>query len=43
MFKVSRGLSSEIDNELFKFREQIPYELRRQKFSVSNPVGSFSF
>ena len=25
MFKVSRGLSPEIFNELFQFREQIPY------------------
>ena len=29
MFKVSRGLSSKIVNELFQFREQIPYELRQ--------------
>ena len=28
MFKVSRGLSPEILNELFRFREQITYELR---------------
>ena len=29
MFKVSRGLSPEIVNELFQFRKQIPYELRQ--------------
>ena len=29
MFKVSRGLNPEIVNELFQFREQIPYELRQ--------------
>ena len=28
MFKVSRGLSPEILNESFRFREQITYELR---------------
>ena len=28
MFNVSRGLSPEIGNELFQFREEIPYELR---------------
>ena len=28
MFKVSRGLSPESLNELFRFREQITYELR---------------
>ena len=28
MFKVSTSLSPEVVNELFKFREQIPYELR---------------
>ena len=30
MFKVSRGLNPEIVNELFQFREQIPYELRQR-------------
>ena len=30
MFKVSRGLSPEIVNELFQFREQIPYVLRQR-------------
>ena len=30
MFKVSRGLSPEIVNELFQFREQVPYELRQR-------------
>ena len=35
MFKVSRGLSPEIANELFQFREQIPYELRqRSQFQI---------
>ena len=28
MFHFSRGLSSEIVNELFQFREPIPYELK---------------
>ena len=28
MFKVSRGLSPQIINKLFQFREQIPNELR---------------
>ena len=30
MFDFSRGLSLEIVNELFRFREPIPYELRRR-------------
>ena len=30
MFKVSRGLSPKIVNELFQFRDQIPYELRQR-------------
>ena len=35
MFKVSRGLSPEIVNELFQFREQIPFELRqRPQFQI---------
>ena len=35
MFKVSRGLSPEIVNELFQFREQIFYELRqRPQFQI---------
>ena len=35
MFKVSRGLSPEIVNELFQFREQILYELRqRPQFQI---------
>ena len=29
MFKVSKHLSPEMANELFKFTEQIPYELRQ--------------
>ena len=33
MFKVSRGLSPEIANKLFQFREKIPYELiKRLRF-----------
>ena len=36
MFKVSRGLSPEIVNELFQFREQIPpYGIRqRPQFQI---------
>ena len=35
MFKVSRGLSPKIANELFQFREHIPYELRqRPQFQI---------
>ena len=35
MFKVSIGLNLEIFNELFQFREQIPYELRqRPQFQI---------
>ena len=35
MFKVSISLSPEIVNELFQFRDQIPYELRqRPKFQI---------
>ena len=35
MFKVSRGLSPEIVNELFQLRKQIPYELRqRSQFQI---------
>ena len=30
MFKVSSSLNPEIFNELFQFREQIPYELRQR-------------
>ena len=30
MHKVSRGLSPEIANELFQFREQTPYDLRQK-------------
>ena len=30
MFKVSRGLSLEIANELFQFRDQKSYELRQR-------------
>ena len=43
MFKVSRGLSPEIVNEFFQFREQIPYELRqRSQFQIPwvHPVFS---
>ena len=35
MFKVSRGLSPEVVNGLFQFREQIHYELRqRRQFQI---------
>ena len=35
MLKVSRGLNSETVNDLLKFREQIPYELRqRPQFQI---------
>ena len=35
MFKVSRRLSPEIVNELFQFKEQIPYALRqRPQFQI---------
>ena len=48
MFKVSRGLSPEIVNELFQFREQIPYVLRQRcQFQIplvqSDFVGTESF
>ena len=50
MFKFSGGLSLEIVNELFQFREQIPYELRqRSQFqiplvhSVFSATKSFKF
>ena len=43
MFKVSRGLSPEIVNELFQFREQIPYELRqRPQFQILWVYSVFS-
>ena len=36
MFKFSRGLSLKTFNELFKCREQIPYELRQRfQFQIS--------
>ena len=35
MFKISRGLSPEIVNQLFQYREQISYELRqRSQFQI---------
>ena len=35
MFKVSRGLSPKIVNELFQFINQIPYELiQRSQFQI---------
>ena len=35
MFKVSRGLSPKIVNELFQFIKQIPYELiQRSQFQI---------
>ena len=43
MFKVSRGLSPEIVNELFQFRKQIPYELRtRPQFQIPWVHSGFS-
>ena len=43
MFKVSRGLSPEIVNELFQFREQIPYQLRqRPQFQIPLVHSVFS-
>ena len=43
MFKVSRGLSPEIVNELFQFREEILYELRqRSRFQVRLVHSAFS-
>ena len=43
MFKVSRGLSPEIVNELFQFREQIPYELRQKsQFQIHWVHSAFS-
>ena len=50
MFKVSRGLSPEIINELFQFREQISYESRQKSqyqfpfvHSVFSGTDSFKF
>ena len=43
MFKISRGLSPEIVNELFQFREQIPYELRQRIHSVFSVTESLNF
>ena len=42
MFKVSRGLSPDIVNELFQFRKQNTLRINT-KVSVSNPLGPFSF
>ena len=43
MLKVSRGLNSELVNDLFKFREQIPYELRqRPQFQIPLVHSVFS-
>ena len=43
MFKVSRGLSPEIVNELFQFTEQIPYEFRqRPQFQILWVHSAFS-
>ena len=43
LFKVSWGLSPEIVNELFQFREQIPYELRqRSQFQIPWVYSVFS-
>ena len=44
MFKVSRDLSPKILNELFRFREQIPYELSQiSQFQIPFVFRSFSF
>ena len=50
MFKVSRGLSPQIVNKSFQFREQMPYQLRqRSQFhipwvnSVFNGTESLKF
>ena len=43
MFKVSVGLSPEIVNELFQFREQILYELgQRPQFQIALVHSVFS-
>ena len=42
MLKVSRGFSTKIIDELFQFKEQIPYELRKRS-QFSNPLGLPSF
>ena len=43
IFNVSRGLSPEIVNKLFQFREQIPYELRqRPQFQIPRVHSVFS-
>ena len=43
MFEVSEGLSPEIVNELFQFREEIPYELRqRTQFQIPLVHSVFS-
>ena len=43
MFKVSKSLSPETVNELFQFREQIPYELRRRpQFQIPWVYSVFS-
>ena len=43
MFRFSRCLSTEIVNELFQFRGEIPYELRqRSKFQIPLVHSSFS-
>ena len=50
MFKVSRGLSPEIVDELFQFRKQTLYELRQRSqfqipwvYSVFSGTESFKF
>ena len=43
IFKASRGLSSEIINELFQFREEIPYEFKqRSQFQIPLVHSVFS-
>ena len=43
MFKVFKGLSPEILNEVFQFREEITYELRqRSQFHISSTHSVFN-
>ena len=42
MLKFSRGFSTKIVDQLFQFKEQIPYELRKRS-QFPNPLGLLSF
>ena len=43
MFNVSRGISPEIVNQIFEFREEITYELRqRSQFYIPSVHSVFS-